>query len=164
MRAACRRYVQGCSRWLLVLLLISRLDSAQPFAPRSALVLRTCPSASLFAGGPPALLRRRGRGRERLAVAVASAGAADEAPDADLASAWLDEADAGVLSDGTAAEVDAAAAHSLAASGAALLIDLRTARQFARGHPAGAASIPAGEPGPSGLLFHFREGFEADVE
>ena len=43
------------------------------------------------------------------------------------------------------------------------LLDLRTQWQFARERVPGAVNVPAGEPGPSGLLFHFRSGFEDEL-
>ena len=54
-------------------------------------------------------------------------------------------------------------AHELFTSGKATLLDLRTQWQFARERVPGAANVPAGEPGPSGLLFHFRPGFEDEL-
>lgn len=43
------------------------------------------------------------------------------------------------------------------------IIDLRTLSQHHESSPPGSICIPAGEPGMLGLLFHFREGFEADL-
>ena len=47
--------------------------------------------------------------------------------------------------------------HERLAEGKVALLDLRTPWQFARERVPGAANVPAGEPGPSGLLFHFRK-------
>lgn len=60
-------------------------------------------------------------------------------------------------------EVSAAEAAALASSGAATLLDLRTRSHHCESRPAGAVSLPAGEPGTLGLLFRFRHDFAAEV-
>ena len=89
----------------------------------------------------------------------------EAAPDADLASAWLDDESASSLQQDLAdpCVVGPTEAHELITSGKATLLDLRTQWQFARERVPGAANVPAGEPGPSGLLFHFRPGFEDEL-
>lgn len=86
-----------------------------------------------------------------------------EPPDADLASAWFDDADASVLRDGDTQQVTPQEALRLANAAEGTIVDLRTRLQHAQSSPPGSVSIPAGEPGALGLLFHFRESFEADV-
>jgi len=84
-------------------------------------------------------------------------------PDADLASAWLDDEEAGVLPNSNIPEMSPAEASERALAKSAWLLDLRSPRQFDRSHASGAISLSAGEPGRLGLLFHFREDFERDV-
>ena len=76
-------------------------------------------------------------------------------PDADLTSAWLDSEEASPLGDMEGALTPLGARELMQEEGA-ILLDLRTLSQYAEGHPVDARSLPAGEPGASGLLFHFR--------
>lgn len=84
-------------------------------------------------------------------------------PDADLASAWLDDESASSVDVADPCFLGPTEAHELFTSGKVTLLDLRTQWQFARERVPGAVNVPAGEPGPSGLLFHFRSGFEDEL-
>jgi len=89
-----------------------------------------------------------------------------EEPDADLVSGYFDDEDASVLSEPAVevAELSPAEALDLLRDLNAVMLDLRTPKQHGASHPPGALNIPAGEPGPSGILFHFREDFEDLVQ
>lgn len=69
----------------------------------------------------------------------------------------VDDEKASVLTDGSVPEVEPSEAERLLSSDEAVLVDLRTPWQFAREFVPGAINVPAGEPGPMGLTFHFRE-------
>ena len=56
-------------------------------------------------------------------------------------------------------ELSAAAAHAEAAAGAATLLDLRTRTQHNALRPPCSECLPAGQPGPLGLLFRFSQSF-----
>jgi len=68
-----------------------------------------------------------------------------------------------VLRDSDAQQVTPREALGLASGAQGTIVDLRTRLQHTQSSPPGSVSIPAGEPGMLGLLFHFREQFEADV-
>ena len=99
------------------------------------------------------------RARRSLRACAEPPESAEPPPDPDLVSAWLDDEKASVLTDGSVPEVEPSEAERLMSSGAVVLVDLRTPWQFAREFVPGAVNVPAGEPGPMGLTFHFREDF-----
>ena len=109
--------------------------------------------------GPCARATQSTARRARFAVACSDA----EPPDADLASAWLDDERASVLSEEGVEEVSPAEMAAILRAGegtagtAVTLLDLRTHSQHCAGRPDGAVSLPAGEPGNLGLLFRFKE-------
>lgn len=96
------------------------------------------------------------------AIDLRACAPAPEAADADLASAWLDDAAFGTL-EGDALEISPADANAYATAGDLTIVDLRTAAQFRQLHVPGAVSMSAGDPGPLGLLFHFKPNFEDEV-
>jgi len=126
----------GGTRALLLLGLL--VQPAEPLATRVGPLARPRYASALAVGQPRQrlVLRRRcslGRG----IVACAEAPETEEEPDADLASAWLDDNDAGVLQGSEVLELEPAVAFEHARSGAATIVDLRTAKQFARGRAPG---------------------------
>jgi hypothetical protein len=123
------------SLWLLLGLIVPR---AEPLATRCLPLWKPLHAAPHAAASSHRLVLRRGAARwGRGLVACAEEEEAEEDdPDADLASAWLDENDAGVLQ-GESVYVEAADAFEHARSGEATLIDLRTPEQFANGHAPG---------------------------
>jgi len=102
---------------------------------------------------------RAGRGWRSRSLVACDGGDVDP----DLASAWLDEETASPLADGGPEELSVAEAAALLREGGATLLDLRTHAEHCAARPAGALSHPAGDPGTLGLLFCFRDSFEADV-
>jgi rhodanese-related sulfurtransferase len=75
-----------------------------------------------------------------------------------------DDGAASAGSEGVEIELSALDAHAaLCADGAPVLLDLRTHAQHSALRPTGALSVTAGEPGALGLLFRFRDDFEAAV-